>query len=100
MGGVAGVEVLGHGQNFQCADVRRQVGVERLHHLFRRDLASIAETKRETPRMNAGIGAGAALYIGAAAQHPLHGVLHSGADGRRIGLHLKPAVIRAFIGDP
>ena len=50
--------------------------------------------------MDAGIGAGAALYIGAAAQHPLHGVLHSGADGRRIGLHLKPAVIRAFIGDP
>ena len=100
MGGVAGVEVLWHGLNFQRADIRRQMRVERLHHLFRRDLASIAETERETPRMDAGIGAGAALDVGAAAEHRLHRVLQNRADRGRIWLDLKPGIAGALVGNP
>ena len=100
VGGVAGMESFRHRPDFQRPDIRRQMGVERGHDFFRRNFASIAEAERETPRMNARIGAGTALYIGAAAQRGLHGVLQNGADRGCVGLHLKPRVVRALIGDP
>ena len=65
MGGVTRVEAVRHGPDVHCADVRRQVGVERGHDFLHRHFASIAEAERETPRMDAGIGAGAAFDIGA-----------------------------------
>ena len=82
MGGVTRVEAVRHGPDVHCADVRRQVGVERGHDFLHRHFASIAEAERETPRMDAGIGAGAALDVGAAAEHCLHRVLQNvGAFG-------------------
>ena len=100
VGGVTRVEAVRHGPDVHCADVRRQVGVERGHDFLHRHFASIAEAERETSRMDAGIGAGAALYIGPLAQHGLHGILQNGADCRRIGLHLKACVVCTLVGDP
>ena len=100
VGGVTGVESRRDRLHGQGADVRRQMRVEGGHQLFRRDLPIVTETQRETPRMDAGIGAGAALYIGAAAQRRLHGVLQGRADRGGVGLHLEPRVAGAFVGDP
>ena len=59
VGGVTRVEAVRNGPDVHCADVRRQVGVERGHDFLHRHFASIAEAERETSRMDAGIGAGA-----------------------------------------
>ena len=100
MGGVTRVEAVRHGPDVHCADVRRQVGVERGHDFLHRHFASIAEAERETPRMDAGIGAGAALDVGAAAEHRLHRVLQNRADRGRIWLDLEPGIAGALVAYP
>ena len=100
MGGVPRVEVVRHRLDAYRADIRRQMRVERGHQLCHGHLASIAETERETPRMDAGIGAGAAFYIGPLAQHRLHGVLQDRAHRRCVGLHLETGVAGAFVAYP
>ena len=94
------MEAVRHSANSHRTDIGRQVCVERRNELFHRHLASIAEAERETPRMDARISAGAALYIGPLAEHHLHGILQHGTDRRRIGLYLKPGVVCALIGNP
>ena len=100
VGGVTRVEAVRHGPDVHCADVRRQVGVERGHDFLHRHFASIAEAERETPRMDAGIGAGAALDVGAAAEHSLHRVLQNRADRGRIWLDLEPGIAGALVAYP
>ena len=100
VGGVTRVEAVRHGADVHRADVRRQVGVERGHDFLHRHFASIAEAERETPRMDAGIGAGAALDVGAAAEHRLHRVLQNRADRGRIWLDLEPGIAGALVGNP
>ena len=78
VGGVTRVEAVRHGPDVHCADVRR----------------------RETSRMDAGIGAGAALDVGAAAEHRLHRVLQNRADRGRIWLDLEPGIAGALVGNP
>ena len=94
------MEVVRHRLDVYRADIRRQMRVERGHQLCHGHLASIAEAERETSRMDAGIGAGAAFYIGPLAQHGLHGILQNGADCRCIRLHLKACVVCTLVGDP
>ena len=100
MGGVPRVEVVRHRLDVYRADIRRQMRIERGHQLCHGHLASIAEAERETPRMDAGIGAGAAFYIGPLAQHRLHGVLQDRAHRRCVGLHLETGVAGAFVAYP
>ena len=100
VGGVTRMKAVRHGADVHRAYIRRQMGVERRDKLLHRHPASIAEAERETPRMDARISAGAALYIGPLAQHGLHGILQNGADCRCIGLHLKTCVVCTLVGDP
>ena len=100
MGGVPGVKIRRHFADFQRADIRRQVGVERLHHLLCGDFSVIGKAQGKAAGVYPRVGAGAALDIGAAAQHRLHGILQHLADGQRVGLHLKARIIRALVGDP
>lgn len=100
MGCIPGMKTIRHRLQGQSADIRRQMGIERRNDLIRRNFASITETERETPRMNARVGAGTSLDIGAAAQCRLHGVLQHRADRGCVGLYLKPGIPGAFIGDP
>ena len=47
---------------------------------------------------HAGVGAAAALDVGPTAQHRLQGVLKRSSYAPPVGLHLKPAVVRAVVG--
>ena len=100
VGCVPRMKAVRHRLDVHRAYIRRQMGIERRDKLLHRHLASIAEAERETPRMDARIRAGAALYIGPLAQHGLHGILQNGADCRRVGLHLKACVVCTLVGDP
>ena len=100
VGGVPRMKAVRHRLDVHRAYIRRQMGVERWNKLLHRHPASIAEAERETPRMDARIGAGAALYIRPLAQHGLHGILQNGADCRCVGLHLKAGVVCTLVGDP
>ena len=100
VGCVPRVEAVRHGADVHRADVRWQVGVERGHDFLHRHFASIAEAERETPRMDAGIGAGAALDVGALPEHRLHRVLQNRADRGRIWLDLEPGIAGAFVAYP
>ena len=57
------------------------------------------EVEREIQRMDAGVGTGAALHVGAGAGHGLQRVLEGRADGGGVGLDLKPAVAGALVGE-
>ena len=100
VGGVTGMELLRHRPGLQHADGGGQVGVQRRHQLFRRHPAVIMKIQRKAPGVYPRVGAGAALHIGAAAQHGLHGVLQRFAHRHAVGLHLKPRVVRALVGKP
>ena len=74
MGGVPGVEILRHGLRGQHPDIRRQMLVERQRQLCRRDAGIGMEVELEAQRVHPGIGAAAALDIGACcpARPPAH----------------------------
>ena len=76
------------------------MGVECGHDFLHWHFASIAEAERETPRMDTGIGAGAALDVGTLPEHRLHRVLQNRADRGRIWLDLEPGVAGAFVAYP
>ena len=65
MGGVPGVEILRHGLRRKHPDIRRQMLVERQRQLLWRDAGIGVEIQPETQRVHPGIGAAAALDIGA-----------------------------------
>ena len=98
MGGVPGVEVLRHGLRRQHPDIRRQMLVECQRQLLGRDVGIGMEVQPEAQRVHPGIGAAAALDIGAAAQHRFQRVLKGGRHAAPVGLHLKAAVICAVVG--
>ena len=100
VGRVAGVETFRHFGRLPHPDIRRQVGVEGQRQPPQRHMPSIVEAQRETPRMDAGVGARAPFDIRPAAEHGLHRVLQSLADGRRVGLHLEARIPGALIGKP
>ena len=100
VGGVTGMERLRRRPGLQHTDGGGQVGVQRRHQLFRRHPAVIMKIQRKAPGVYPRVGAGAALHIGAAAQHGLHGVLQRFAHRHAVGLHLKPRVVRALVGKP
>ena len=98
MGRVPGVKLLGHHASRKHPDIRGQVLVEGQRQLFRRDAGVGVEIEHEAPGVDARVGAAAALDIGPGAQHRLQRILKGLRHAAAIGLHLKPAVVRAVVG--
>ena len=100
VGGVPGVEILRHLLGLHHPHIGGQVGVEGQRQAAQRHGPIITETERETARMNACVGAGTPLYIGAGPQHRFHGVLQHFADSQSVRLYLKPGVPGALVSQP
>ena len=98
VGRVPGVEVLRHHPRRQHPDVRRQVLVQRQRQLFRRDAGVGVEVEPKAQRVHPGIRAAAALDVRPGTQHGFQRILKHGRYAAPVGLHLKPAVIRAIVG--
>ena len=98
VGRIAGVEIVRHHPRFQRPDVRGQMLVQRQRQLCRRDAGVGVEVEHEAQRVDAGVGTAAALDVGPTAQHRLQGVLKRSSYAPPVGLHLKPAVVRAVVG--
>ena len=98
VGRVPGMEILRHHPRRQHPDIRRQVLVEGQRQLFHRDAGVGVEIEHKAQRVDARVGAAAPLDIRAAAQHGLQPILKSLGHAPPVGLHLKPAVVRAVVG--
>ena len=98
VGRIPGVEVLRHHPRRQHPDVRRQVLVQRQRQLFRRNAGVGVEVEPKAQRVHPGIRAAAALDVRPGTQHGFQRILKHGRYAAPVGLHLKPAVIRAIVG--
>ena len=71
--------------------------VQSQRQFFHWDPGVCVEVQREPQRMDTGIGAAAPLDVGAVPQYGFQCVLHRLRHAAAVGLHLKPAVVRAVV---
>ena len=93
VGGVAGVEALGHLLGLQHPDVRRQPEIQGQRQLFQGEVQPLApEIQGIFQGMDAGVGAAAALDVGPQAQQRGQGLLKDPRHRDPVFLHLKAVV--------
>ena len=71
--------------------------IEGQRQLCRRDAGVGVEVEPKAQRVHPGIRAAAALDVRPGAQHGFQRILKHGRYAAPVGLHLKPAVIRAIV---
>ena len=98
VGGIPGVKAVRHQPGLQHPDVPGQFGIEGQGQLGGGNPQLGLKAEGKAQGMDPGVGAAAALDVGAKADHRLQSVLEGGGHALPVGLHLKAAVVGAVKG--